>query len=169
MRWFRFAALVLIATILQTSLIDIIAFPAVDIKPNLLLILLVFFAVRCQSTDAIITSFTIGFAADITSSTMGPQIISFGVFGTLLSEMYHVITIRKWPYQLLAIFITGFLTAALAYLLTFLKVIFFEAEPVVFNTYTELLWTPLYSAIVGPVLFLPTQWWMRIKKRQFRR
>jgi len=169
MRWFRFAALVLIATILQTSLIDIIAFPAADIKPNLLLILLVFFAVHCQSTDAIITSFTIGFAADIISSTMGPQIISFGLFGTLLSEMYHVVTIRKWPYQSLAIFITGFLTAALAYFLTFLKVIFFEAEPVALNTYTELFWTPLYSAIVGPLLFLPTQWWMRIKTQRFSR
>jgi len=163
MRWLRFAALVLIGTILQTSLIDIIAFPAADIKPNLLLILLVFFAVHCKSTDAIVTSFIIGFAADIISSTMGPQIISFGLFGTLLAELHHVITIRKWPYWSLTIFITGLLAAALAYFLTFFKVIFFEAEPVALNTYTELFWTPLYSAIVGPFLFLPTQWWMRMK------
>jgi len=158
MRWFRFAALVLIATILQTSLIDIIAFSAADIKPNLLLILLVFFAVHCKSTDAIITSFTIGFAADIVSSTMGPQIISFGLFGTLLAELHYCLTIRKRLYQSLAIFITGLLAAALTYFLTF-----FKAEPVASNTYTELFWTPLYSAIVGPFLFLPTQWWMHTK------
>jgi len=160
MRWFRFAALVLIATILQTSLIDIIAFSAAEVKPNLLLILLVFFAVHCSSIDAIITSFTIGFAADIISSTMGPQIISFGLVGTLLADMYHIISIRKWPYQSLTIFITGLLAAALAYFLTF-----FKAEPVASNTYTELFWTPLYSAIIGPFLFLPAQLWMRIKKR----
>ena len=166
MRWFRFAALVLVATILQTSLIDIIAFGVTEVKPNLLLILLVFFAAHYHSTDAIIISFTIGFAADIISSTMGPQIISFGVFGTLLAELYRVIAIRKWPYQSLAIFITGFLTAALACLLTVIKVTLLEAEPVGLNMYTELFWTPFYSAIVGPVLFSPAQWWMRIKKRK---
>jgi len=161
MRWFRFAALVLIATILQTSLIDIIAFKAAEVKPNLLLVLLVFFAVHCKSTDAIITSFTIGFAADIISSTMGPQIISFGLFGTLLAELHHVITIRKRPYQSLAIFITGLLAAALTYFLTL-----FKAEPVASNTYTELFWIPLYSAIVGPFLFLPTELWMRTQRRR---
>jgi len=164
MRWFRFAALVILATILQTSLIDIIAFSAAEVKPNLLLILLVFFAVHCGSTDAIITSFTIGFAADIISSTMGPQIISFGLFGTLLADMYHIITIRKWPYQSLAIFITGFLTAALAYFLNF-----FKAEPVASNIYTELFWTPLYSAIVGPFLFFPAELWMRTQRQRIRR
>ena len=166
MRWFRFAVLILIATLLQAGLLV-----HLSIKPDLLLILLVFFAIYCNTSEVIITSFTIGFAADIigVGSSMGPRIISFGLFGTLLSEMYHVVTIRKWPYQSLAIFITGFLTAALAYLLTFLKVIFFEAEPVALNTYTELFWTPLYSAIVGPLLFLPTQWWMRIRTHRFSR
>lgn len=161
MRWFRFAALILIATILQTSLIDIIAVTAAKIKPDLLLILLVFFAVQCKNADAIIASFAIGFAADIISPTMGPQIISFGLFGTLLAELHSVIVIKKTPYQSLAIFIIGFLSATTAYLLTLLK-----TEPVTSNTFTELFWTPLYSAIVGPVLFLPTQWWMRIKKRR---
>lgn len=162
MRWFRFALLILIATILQTSLIDIIAVTAAEIKPNLLLILLVFFAINCKNTDAIITSFTIGFAADITpGSAMGPQIISFGLFGTLLAEVHNIIEIRKMPYRSLAIFIIGFLTAAVTYFLSFLK-----AEIVISNIYIELFWTPLYSAIVGPFLFLPTMWWMRIKTRR---
>jgi len=161
MRWFRFAALVLIATILQTSLIDIIAFKAAEVKPNLLLVLLVFFAVHCKSTDAIITSFTIGFAADIISSTMGPQIISFGLFGTLLAELNYCLTIRKRLYQSLAIFIIGLVAAALAHFLTL-----FKAEPVASNTYTELFWIPLYSAIVGPFLFLPTELWMRTQRRR---
>lgn len=161
MRWFRFAVLVLFVTVLQTSLVDIITVTTADIKPDLLLILLVFFATYCKGTEAIITSFAIGFAADIIGSAMGPQTISFGLFGTLLADLHRIIAIRKLPYQSLVIFITGFLTAALAYFLTFLK-----AEPAISNTYAKLFWTPLYSAILGPFLFLPVEWWMRIKKRK---
>ncbi len=154
MRWFRFAVLILIATLLQAGLLA-----DLSIKPNLLLILLVFFSAHCKNPDVIITSFTIGFAADITpGSAMGSQIISFGLFGTLLAEVHNIIVIRKMPYQSLAIFIIGFLTAALVCFLSFLK-----AESAASNIYTELFWTPLYSAIIGPFLFLPMKWWMRIK------
>ncbi len=161
MRWVRFTALVLIATILQTSLINVIAIPALKVSPNLLLILLVFFAIHCKDIDAIITSFSIGFAVDIISSTMGPQIISYGLFGTLLAYLHRAIAIKKMPYQSLVIFVTGVITTALAFFLTFLK-----SEPITPNIFSELLAIPLYSAIVGPFLFLPSAWWMRIKKRK---
>jgi rod shape-determining protein MreD len=153
--------LVLIATILQTSLISIIAIPALKVTPNLLLILLVFFAIHCKDIDAIITSFTIGLAADIISSTMGPQIISFGLFGTLLSDLHRTLTIKKMPYQSLVIFLTGVFTAGLAFFLNFLK-----SEPATSNIYIDLFGIPLYSALIGPFLFLPSAWWMRIKKRK---
>ena len=58
MHWFRFAALIIVATILQTSVVGLMALRRPDIKPDLLLILLVFFATRCKGTDAVITSFT---------------------------------------------------------------------------------------------------------------
>jgi rod shape-determining protein MreD len=164
MRWLRFALLILFVTVLQTSLLDIIGVTTLNIKPNLLLILLVFFAIHCSDTEVVITSFTIGFAADIIGSSMGPQIISFGLFGTLLADLRHVIGIKKMPYQSLAIFVTGVLTTTLAFFLTFLK-----AEPAPSNIYTQLFWTPLYSAIVGPFLFLPSDWWMRIRKRRTKR
>ena len=158
MRWFRFAVLTLIATLLQAGLLV-----HLSIKPDLLLILLVFFAISCNTSEVIITSFTIGFAADIivVGSSMGPRIISFGLFGILLAEVHHIIVIKKISYQLLVLFIIGFLTAALTYFLTFLK-----AGPATPSIYTELFWTPLYSAIIGPFLFLPMKWWMRIRKRK---
>lgn len=164
MRWLRFAILVLLVTVLQTSLVDVIAVTAVNIKPNLLLILLVFFAVHCSDTEVVITSFTIGFAADIIGPAMGPQIISFGLLGTLLADLRHLIGIKKVPYQALAIFVTGILTTTMTFFLTFLK-----AEPTPSNICTQLFWTPLYSAILGPFLFLPSAWWMRIKKRRTKR
>lgn len=164
MRWLRFAVLVIITTILQTSIVDIIAVTSSKIKPDLMLVLLVFFAVHLSSTDAVITSFIIGFAADIISPTMGPQIISFGLFGTLLADLHGVIAIKKWSYQTLAIFVVGFLTAALVHFLVFLK-----SESMPSDTYTKLFWTPLFSAIIGPFFFLPAESWMRTKKRRIRR
>jgi len=159
MRWFRFAVVIVIATVLQKSLVDIIAVTTADIKPDLLLILLVFFAIRCGPIEAVITSFSTGFAADIIGPTMGPQIISFGVFGTLLTDLHRIIALKKKSYQALGIFVTGFLTQLTALLLTVLA-----AEQVASNTYSKLFWTPLYSAILGPFLFLPMNWLMRIKR-----
>ena len=81
MRWVRVAAFILFATMGQESLIKIIAIS--NIKPDLLLISLVFFAIYSNMTEAIVISFVIGFAADLIGSSMGPGIISFGSFGTL--------------------------------------------------------------------------------------
>ena len=102
------------------------------------------------------------FAADIAAfSLMGPQIISFGLFGTALANLHRVIAISKVPHQLLAIFVISLLTAITANLLTFLRV-----QPTTPDIYT-LFGTALYSALLGPLLFLPTAWWMRIKKYRF--
>jgi rod shape-determining protein MreD len=164
MRWFRFAVFILIVTVLQAGMVNIIAVTTLNIKPDLLLILLVFFAIHCNTSEAIITSFMIGFAADIIGSAMGSQMISFGLFGTLLAYLHRVIAIRKMPYQSLAIFITGFLGGVLANLFILLK-----GQPMPSNTYTVILGTSLYSSLVGPFLFLPTAWWMRIKTYRFNR
>jgi len=164
MRWFRFAVIILAVTVLQASLLDIIAVTGWNIKPDLLLILLVFFAIYCNTNEAIITSFTIGFAADIIGPAMGPQIISFGLFGTALAYLHRVIAIRKMAYQSAAIFITGLLAGVVVLLLTYLK-----GQPTGSNVYAVLLGTSLYSSIVGPFLFLLIGWWMRIKTHRFGR
>ncbi len=158
MRWLRFAVLIALVTVLQAGLVDIIAVSRLNIKPDLLLLLMVFFSIYCNQRDAVITSFTMGFAADIIGSAMGPRIISFGLCGTLLSYLHGVITIKKMPYQSLLIFISSLLTAVLAHFLTLLK-----GQAAGANPYTVLFWTSVYSGIVGPFLFLPTAWLMRIK------
>lgn len=167
MHWLRFAVLVLVASVLQTSLMGALSIIRPDVKPDLLLILLVFFAVRSKPTDAVISSFIIGFAADLTSPTMGlmgPRIISFGVFGTLLSDLQGIISTRRGIYQAATIFLVGLLTAGLSYLLTFLR-----AETAEVSLAAQLLWQPLYSAILGPFLSLPMAWWMRMNRRGRRR
>ena len=106
MRWFRFAVLILAVTILQKGLFQ--RFPT---RPDFLLVLLVFFAVYCNTAEAIITSFAIGFAADLIGSPMpmGSHMIALGVFGTLLAYLHRVITIRRMPHQAIAIFVVTLL------------------------------------------------------------
>jgi len=159
MRWLRFAVLILLTTLLQASINTL-----PGNKPDFLLILLVFFAIYSSTTDAIITSFTIGFAADIISSAMGPQIISFGVFGVALAYLHRIITIRTVLYQVVTIFILSFLTGTLTYLLALIK-----DQPYPPDRYHILFWTSVYSGIIGPFFFLPCLWWMRIKTHRFSR
>jgi rod shape-determining protein MreD len=136
-------------------------FADLNSKPDLLLILLVFFAVYCDTSDAIICSFVIGFAADLIGRTMGPQMISYGIFGSALAYLHRVIALRKIPYQIVAIFITALLAGSLVCLLNFLKL---KGEPSPPKIIAPLFGIALYSSIVGPFLFLPFAWWMHIRK-----
>jgi len=154
MHWLRFAVLLLLATVLQASF-----FADLNSKPDLLLILLVFFAVYCDTADAIICSFVVGFTADLIGPAMGPQIISFGIFGSALAYLHRVITIKKIPYQIVAIFITALLVGSLTCLLNYLK-----GQPSPPKILVPLFGNALYSSLVGPFLFLPFAWWMRIRK-----
>ena len=160
MRWHRFALFILVAAVLQAGIVDVVAVTKLNIKPDLFLILLVFFSIHCNSQQAIITSFTIGFVADIASSSiMGTQMLSFGILGTLLAYLHRVIAAKKMPYQAAVIFVTGILNGLLIILLTKLV-----KEPLTPSILTIFFWTALYSSLVGPFLFLPSQWWMRMKK-----
>lgn len=158
MRWFRFAVLLLAVAIVQKGV-----FERLHTRPDLLLVLLVFFAVYCNTSDAIITSFTVGFAADLVGSpmSMGSHMIGFGVVGVLLAYLHRVITIRRLPHQALAIFAVALLAGATAYLLA--------RESFSASLYWDLLRTALCSAVVGPFLFPPLAWCMHMKINRSRR
>ncbi|HUV67999.1 MAG TPA: rod shape-determining protein MreD [Sedimentisphaerales bacterium] len=158
MRWFRFAALILTVTILQKGVLA-----RWDNKPDLLLIALVFSATYLNTSDAIISSFIIGFAADLVGSPipMGPHMISFGVFGTLLAYLNRVIAIRRLPYQALAIFVMGILAGVLTHVLA--------GESLSRSMFAVVLVTSLYSGFVGPFLVAPSAWWIGIRTGRLRR
>jgi rod shape-determining protein MreD len=122
MKWLRFAFLLLAAAVIQSSaLMNVISLTDMHIKPDLLLILMVYFAINCDSYDVIITSFAIGFAADITGTLIGPHIISFGIAGTALSYIRKVILLKHTRQQAMTIFVAGILTYLLAIILVKLK------------------------------------------------
>jgi cell shape-determining protein MreD len=155
MRWPRFVVLVLVTALLQASFIDTIGVTSYRITPDLLLILTVFFATRCDVTEAIISSFAIGLAADLSNigSRMGPWILSFGILGTGLAYLHGVISLKKMPHQALAIFVTGIgagiLSGFLAGRSEELKLIIGSAA---------------YSAVIGPFLSLLLDLIMPVKK-----
>ncbi|MBN2588274.1 MAG: rod shape-determining protein MreD [Sedimentisphaerales bacterium] len=156
MRWIRFAVLVCLATIAQATLSNY------NLRPDLLIILVVFFAIYNNTTDAIITSFILGFAADLIGITMGSQMISFGILGTALSYLNHVFALRKVPYQVTSIIAMTILAGFCTNILNSLK----HAGTIEFS---YILKTAIFSAIVGPFLFLPCTWWMKIKTHRNRR
>jgi rod shape-determining protein MreD len=162
MRWVRFAVFILVVTILQADAVDIIAIG--DITPDLLLILLVFFAIYGSTTEAIITSFILGLASDLIGHVMGPGIISFGILGTSLAYLHRFIAIRQMLYQVIAIFITGFLAGLLMHFLTF-----FRGQPATLNICGSILKESIYSCLIGPFFFLPSAWLMNIKAYRFSR
>jgi len=137
-----------------------------NIKIDLLLILLVFFAVYRDTSEAILCSFFIGFAADLTGQTViGPHIISFCLFGTALAYLHRVIAVRTVLYQAITIIIMGILINITTGLLNS-----FKAELVSAGlSLSAVIKISLYSGIAGPFLFRPVGWWMKIKTYRYRR
>jgi len=163
MRWVRFVSVVVFVTILQAGLVDLFAISSANVKPDLLLVLVVFFAVYANTTEAIISAFAIGFAADLIGPAMGPRMISFGLVGTALAYLHRFIALRTMFYQAIAVFIAGLMAVFLSYLLDLLAM---ASDPA--GMKAAVFWQCLYSAVVGPFLFLPCAWWMRIKTNRFR-
>ena len=88
----------------------------------------------------------------------------FGLFGTLLSDLNSTISPRRVIYQAVTIFLMGCLTAGLSYLLVFLR-----TGDVTANMAAGCFWQPLYSALLGPLLFWPVGWCMHLSGRGRRR
>ena len=93
---------------------------------------------------------------------MGPQIISFGVVGTLLAYLHKFIAVRQMPYQAAVILIAGLLTGIGTHFLNMAK-----GHPEVGNIYGIILGTSLYSAVIGPCFFVPSAGVVRLKKHRF--
>jgi rod shape-determining protein MreD len=152
MRWLRFSILIIFVMLIQAGLLS-----NLKIRPDLLLVMLVFFAIHGTGYDAIITSFAIGLAYDlIASSPMGAGIISFGSAGTVLAYLQQNISLRKTPFQAIAIFAAGLLCGTMIHFLSLLKI------PAAGDFLRLTVYSSLYSAVAGPFLFPPTKWLMNM-------
>ena len=167
MRWVRFSVVLLIVTLLNT--VNLLSVGSLDIRPDLLLIFLLFCVSNCEGYDAIIASFAIGFAADISGvyPTMGPYVISFGLFGSMISQARRVLIMKRPVYQAFAIFFTGLFAGGLAQAL-----IFFRTGQAAVNPVMVLLATAFYSALLGPfvwLLFSAISRWLGLGPNRYQR
>ncbi len=163
MYWIRFSLVVLIAAILNaSSMLDPAALGPYNIRPDLLLVLLLFFSSSAKPFDAIITSFAIGFAADISTETIGPYCLSFGLFGSLVSQLHGVVLMKRMTHQCLAIFVIGMCAGIMAWGLNVFK----TAQPSP-NMFVILLGRSFYSAVLGPFIwvgFSAMSGWLGLRK-----
>jgi rod shape-determining protein MreD len=149
-RWMRLFFVLLVVTLLNAGkLVGLISIGSLHIRPDLLVILLVFISVNASTSDAILASFMIGFAADISGPAMGPYTIAFGLFGSFISQLQKVVVMKKIIHQAMAIFVVTMLTGLLAQLLLYYKM----DEPVS-NYFRMVASTAIYSAGVGPVMWM---------------
>ena len=168
MRWFRFSIFLLFFTLLSSgNILNSISLSDFNIRPDLLLILLVFVAINGETTEAIMASFAVGFAADISGSAMGPYTISFGLLGSLISQMRKVVIMKRMVHQASAIFVSGAISGVLVHFLTY-----FKTGETASNVYAVVLGTCFYSALVGPVIWFfltALSSWLGIRKHRFGR
>jgi rod shape-determining protein MreD len=144
-----------------------IAFGEMNIRPDLLLILLMFCAVNTETLETIIASFAIGLAADISGACIGPYMVAFGVFGSMISQLRKLIIMKKMIHQLIAIFIMALITGTLAHILIYLKIK--QSTP---SVYAVIFLSALYSGLAGPILWgmlSVISEWMGIRKRRYGR
>jgi len=153
MHWIRFIILILIAAIVQTSLVGVLALTEAQIKPNLLLILMVYFAVHYSAQEAIVSAFLIGLFADLIGAGMGPQLLAFGVVGSLISEVRHILVMRHIPQQMIVVCLAGVLCGLISFMLFKIK-----SCPLPTHALHLILWQPLYSAcLAGPLFWVLQQ------------
>ena len=151
MKWLRFILLLLFVAVLQSSAVmNIFALTARHIKPNIFLMLLIYFAISCDSYNAIITSFAVGFAADLAGAVMGPHIISYGLVGVAVAYVRNIILLKKTNQQAAAIFAAGIFVELIAVLLTGLK-----AAGLAKMDGMEIFAIAAYSAILWFMIKLP--------------
>ena len=149
MRWIRFSIILLIMTLINSgNMLNIISISDLNIRPDLLLILLVFCAANCRTLDAMVISFAIGFAADISGTCIGPYTIAFGVLGSMISQMRKVVIMKKMTHQAMAVFFIGLVGGALVQMLIFAKMKL--SAP---SVYVIVFFGAVYSGLFGPFLW----------------
>ncbi|MHC5179915.1 MAG: rod shape-determining protein MreD [Planctomycetota bacterium] len=149
MRWLSFTVILLVATLLEAgNLLNVFAIGGWTIRPSILITLLVFYSFSCNPRDAIICSFAVGLAADLTTELMGPHMICFGLLGLLLNQSNQVLFAQRIIYKATIVFAVYFVAETFSYWLGLLK----EYHPQG-NYYSVLLFTAIYSAVISPIIW----------------
>jgi len=149
MRWFSFITILLAATLLEAgNLLNLFPVTGWYVKPGILITLLVYYALVCRYEEAIVTSFFIGFAADLATGVMGPHMICYGLLGVLLNQTGQMLVVKRALFKAAIVFVAFILAETGAYWLSVLKMD--EAQE---GARSIIFLRAFYSAIVSPLLW----------------
>lgn len=129
-------------------MLNLIAVGNWHIRPAVLIVLLVFFAMNCRTREALFASFIIGLAMDMTGTLMGPHLISYFLVGGLLNQLSDHFPTRRVFHQAMLILVVYLCAEIPAYWLTMLKT--GERQESIYQLF---LFTALYSACAGPFVW----------------
>ena len=153
MRWIPFTILVLIGALLEAgNLLNLVAVGSWHIRPSVLIVLLVFFAINCRTRQALIASFIIGLAMDATGTLMGPHVLSYCIVGGLLNQLSDHFPSRRVFHQAMLVFVVFLAAEITAYWLMVLKT--GERQETVYQLF---LLRAVYSACVAPFFWRALQ------------
>ena len=149
MKWINFVLTIMTVTLINAgSVMGLITISSLDIRPDLLIAALAFFAYISDRRDAIITSFMVGFMADISGSTMGPSMIAFGIIGVCFSALRDVLLMERLRNRIVPIFLMSMGAMIIVDLLTAIKTGQHIARP-----YLTIPLCSVYTAAVGAVIW----------------
>jgi rod shape-determining protein MreD len=162
MRWISFVILLLFVTVLQASVAPFVAVHT--IRPDLMIILAVHYALAARGSDAVLAAYFIGLAIDLTSlgfagdANVGLHALAFGLIATAIVKLRDLTFRESVVTQFLFTFAAKLLLSLMigVYLLYVLKLEFGWREIITVGAYTA-----AYTAVLAPYGY----WFLRGLRR----
>lgn len=149
MKTFLFIIVLFVSMILQAgNITNCISFGELYIKPDILLILMVYLATVSEPIAAVIISFILGMAADTIMLPPGPFMISYLLVGTVISNLKKMQLSDNAVFQGVLVFLACAAVLSLSELLKFIT-----NHPVSSHLLTRIFATSFYSAVLTPFVW----------------
>ncbi|HPF38240.1 MAG TPA: rod shape-determining protein MreD [Phycisphaerae bacterium] len=154
MRWIPFIILLYVGAVVQTTIAPVVEIRT--IRPDLLMILAVYYALHAQRYDALLACWCVGFLIDLTSigyashSNVGIHAVAMGLAGILIVGLRDY-TIQDSPFTqmiycfLMKLFVTSVMVLHMAYIL--------DVEGVTFRFLAIGFWEAVYTGLLAPYAF----------------
>lgn len=149
MKIFLFIIALFVSMILQAgNITNYIALGESYIKPDILLILLVYLASTAEPVAAVILSFILGLAADTIMLPLGPFMISYLLAGTVISNLKKMQLSDNAVFQGVLVLLACIVVLSLSELLKFIT-----GHPISSHLLTRIFATSAYSAVLTPFVW----------------
>lgn len=131
------------------NILNFISLDQMNFRPDVMIILMVFFALKFESISGLIACFLLGLGADIVSLPMGPFVIAFTIAGALIANIRKSSVADNIVFQAILIFVATIVILGGA---EFIKYI--ADKDVSSHLIKRIFVTGLYNLVFGPILLL---------------